>query len=159
MDSWFAVRLTELDGLGTLSFANTGLCPPRRGPSGSGWPGCGLRVADGSALRTSSSQITRLAIRRGRYSQNSDARGPSVGPLREDLAGWQCLEIHLTTQCNVRTPVWFSAESDRVHWASCTDLNFTHRQTVKRKAASWGPTPSTHVSGRAPCSAGNHIGH
>ena len=38
----------------------------------------------------------------------------------------------------VTEKVWFNFEPDRVHWASCAGRDFTHRQTVKRKAASWG---------------------
>ena len=54
------------------------------------------------------------------------------------LAGWRRLEMQVTTQGHVRTEViWFNFEPDRVHWASCAGRNFTHRQTVKRKAASW----------------------
>ena len=54
------------------------------------------------------------------------------------LAGWQRPEMQVTTQGHVRTEVvWFNVEPNRVHWASCAGRNFTHRQTVKRKAASW----------------------
>ena len=46
--------------------------------------------------------------------------------------------MQVTTQGHVRTEVvWLNFEPDRVHWASCAGRNFTHRQTVKRKAASW----------------------
>ena len=39
----------------------------------------------------------------------------------------------------VRTEkVWFNFQVDRVHWASYAGSNFTDRQRIKRKAASWG---------------------
>ena len=38
----------------------------------------------------------------------------------------------------VTEKLWFNFEPDRVHWARFAGRNFTHRQTVKRKAASWG---------------------
>ena len=38
----------------------------------------------------------------------------------------------------VTEKVWFNFEPDRVHWATCAGRDFTHRQRVKRNAASWG---------------------
>ena len=55
------------------------------------------------------------------------------------LAGWRSLSLQVANQAGVVTEkVWFNFEPDRVHWASLAGRNFTHRQTVKRKAASWG---------------------
>ncbi|MDE0082086.1 MAG: hypothetical protein OXT72_05505 [Gammaproteobacteria bacterium] len=51
MEGRLPVRLTELKGLGILAFANTGLCAPPPGPSGSGWPGCGWRTAPPAGIR------------------------------------------------------------------------------------------------------------
>ena len=57
----------------------------------------------------------------------------------EHLAGWRSLEIQVNNQsCVVTEKLWFNFEPDRVHWASFAGRDFTHRQTVKRKAASWG---------------------
>ena len=55
------------------------------------------------------------------------------------LEGWRSLSLQVANQAGVVTEkVWFNFEPDRVHWASLAGRNFTHRQTVKRKAASWG---------------------
>ena len=57
----------------------------------------------------------------------------------ELLGGWRSLEVQVMNQGGVRTEkLWFNFVPDRVHWASRAGRNFTHRQTVKRKAASWG---------------------
>ena len=37
----------------------------------------------------------------------------------------------------VTEEVWFNFEPDRLHWARIAGRDFTHRQTVKRKAANW----------------------
>ena len=55
------------------------------------------------------------------------------------LAGWRSLSLQVMNRAGVVTEkVWFNFEPDRVHWASLAGRDFTHRQTVKRKAASWG---------------------
>ena len=55
------------------------------------------------------------------------------------LPGWRSVSLQVMNQAGVVTEkVWFNFAPDRVHWASCAGRNFTHRQTVKRKAASWG---------------------
>ena len=55
------------------------------------------------------------------------------------LPGWRSLSLQVMNQAGVVTErVWFNFEPDRVHWASFAGRNFTHRQTVKRKAAGWG---------------------
>jgi len=55
------------------------------------------------------------------------------------LEGWRSLSLQVANQAGAVTEkVWFNFEPDRVHWASLAGRNFTHRQTVKRKAASWG---------------------
>ncbi len=55
------------------------------------------------------------------------------------LAGWRTLEVQVMNQAGVRTEkLWFNFAVDRVHWASYAGRNFTHRQQIKRKAASWG---------------------
>ena len=57
----------------------------------------------------------------------------------ELLCGWRSVALQVMNQAGVVTEkVWFNFEPDRVHWASCAGRDFTHRQTVKRKAASWG---------------------
>jgi len=55
------------------------------------------------------------------------------------LDGWRSLEVQVNNQsCVVTEKLWFNFEPDRVHWASLAGRDFTHRQTVKRKAAGWG---------------------
>ncbi len=57
----------------------------------------------------------------------------------ELLRGWRSVSLQVMNQAGVVTEkVWFNFAPDRVHWASRAGRNFTHRQTVKRKAASWG---------------------
>ena len=55
------------------------------------------------------------------------------------LEGWRSLELQVMNQGGVRTEkLWFNFVPDRVHWASRAGRNFTDRQRIKRKAASWG---------------------
>ena len=55
------------------------------------------------------------------------------------LPGWRSASVQVMNQAGAVTEkVWFNFEPDRVHWASLAGRNFTHRQTVKRKAAGWG---------------------
>ena len=57
----------------------------------------------------------------------------------ERLPGWRCLSLQVMNQAGVVTEnLWFNFEPDRVHWARYAGRNFTHRQTVKRKAETWG---------------------
>jgi len=57
----------------------------------------------------------------------------------ELLGGWRSVSLLVMNQAGVVTEkVWFNFAPDRMHWASCAGRNFTHRQTVKRKAARWG---------------------
>jgi site-specific DNA-adenine methylase len=57
----------------------------------------------------------------------------------ELLDGWRNLELQVMNQDGVRTEkIWFNFTVDRLHWASYAGKNFTHRQSVKRKAANWG---------------------
>ena len=57
----------------------------------------------------------------------------------EWLGGWGSVSLQVMNRAGVVTEkVWFNFEPDRVHWASRAGRDFTHRQTVKRKAASWG---------------------
>ena len=57
----------------------------------------------------------------------------------ELLRGWGSVSLQVMNRAGAVTEkVWFNFEPDRVHWASCAGRDFTHRQTVKRKAASWG---------------------
>ncbi len=57
----------------------------------------------------------------------------------EHLCEWRSLEIQVNNQsCIVTEKLWFNFAPDRVHWAAFAGRNFTHRQVVKRKAASWG---------------------
>lgn len=55
------------------------------------------------------------------------------------LVGWRSVELQVMNQGGVRTEkLWFNFTVDRVYWASYAGKNFTDRQRVKRKAASWG---------------------
>ena len=55
------------------------------------------------------------------------------------LADWRSIEIQVNNQsCVVTEKLWLNFAPDRVHWASLAGRDFTRRQTVKRKAASWG---------------------
>ena len=57
----------------------------------------------------------------------------------ERLAGWRSAQWQVMNQGGVRTEcVWFNFAPDRVHWARYAGRNFTDRQRIKRKAASWG---------------------
>ena len=57
----------------------------------------------------------------------------------ERLHGWRSVSVQVMNQAGVVTEkVWLNFEPDRVHWARYAGRNFTHRQTVKRKAQSWG---------------------
>ena len=57
----------------------------------------------------------------------------------ERLGGWRSLELQVMNQGGVRTEkLWLNFTVDRVHWASYAGKNFTDRQRIKRKAASWG---------------------
>ncbi len=54
------------------------------------------------------------------------------------LEGWKHLELQVMNQAGVRTEkLWFNFTVDRVHWSSFAGKNFTDRQRIKRKAASW----------------------
>ena len=55
------------------------------------------------------------------------------------LREWERLELQVMNQAGVRTEkLWFNFSPDRVFWASNAGRNFTHRQSIKRKAANWG---------------------
>jgi DNA adenine methylase len=55
------------------------------------------------------------------------------------LTGWHSLELQVMNQGGVRTEkLWHNFEINRVHWASFAGKNFTDRQRIKRKAATWG---------------------
>ena len=57
----------------------------------------------------------------------------------EHLAGWRSLSLQVNNQsCIVTEKIWFNFEHDRLHWARFAGRNFTHRQSVKRKAENWG---------------------
>ena len=65
--------------------------------------------------------------------------GYPSGLYEELLDGWGSVSLQVMNRAGAVTEkVWFNFEPDRVHWASCAGRDFTHRQTVKRKAASWG---------------------
>src|SRR5512134_2894816 len=56
----------------------------------------------------------------------------------ELLEGWRSLELQVMNQGGVRTEkLWFNFTVEQVHWARYAGKNFTDRQRVKRKAASW----------------------
>lgn len=57
----------------------------------------------------------------------------------ERLAGWRRVALQVMNHAGVRTEcVWFNFAPDRVHWVRYAGKNFTDRQNLKRKAASWG---------------------
>ncbi len=57
----------------------------------------------------------------------------------ETLPEWNSLALQVLIHGCVRTEkLWFNFQADRVHWASYAGRNFTDRQRIKRKAASWG---------------------
>lgn len=60
--------------------------------------------------------------------------------LYDDLLGeWRSIELQVMNQAGVRTEkLWFNFTPDRMHWPTYAGRNFTHRQTIKRKAESWG---------------------
>jgi len=60
--------------------------------------------------------------------------------LYDDLLGqWRTLELQVMNQAGVRTEkLWFNFTPDRVYWPAYAGRNFTHRQSIKRKAHSWG---------------------
>ena len=60
--------------------------------------------------------------------------------LYDDLLGqWRTLELQVMNQAGVRTEkLWCNFTPDRVHWPAYAGRNFTHRQSIKRKAHSWG---------------------
>ena len=55
------------------------------------------------------------------------------------LSDWGSVSLQVMNQRGVVTEkVWFNFTPDRVHWVRYAGKNFTHRQTIKRKAESWG---------------------
>ena len=57
----------------------------------------------------------------------------------ELLPDWRTLELQVMNQDGVRTEkLWFNFTPERVHWPRYAGKNFTDRQRIKRKAASWG---------------------
>ena len=57
----------------------------------------------------------------------------------QQLREWESIELQVMNQGGVRTEkLWMNFTIDRVHWASFAGRNFTDRQRIKRKAASWG---------------------
>jgi len=55
------------------------------------------------------------------------------------LTDWNSLEIQVMNQAGVRTEkIWFNFEIDRYHWATYAGKNYTARQAIRRKAATWG---------------------
>jgi DNA adenine methylase len=57
----------------------------------------------------------------------------------EWLSDWNHLELQVMNQAGVRTEkLWLNFTLDRVHWARFAGRNFTHRQSIKRKAHNWG---------------------
>jgi len=54
------------------------------------------------------------------------------------LTGWNTIELQVMNQGGVRTEkLWFNFTADRVHSARFAGKNFTHRQSIKRKAERW----------------------
>lgn len=57
----------------------------------------------------------------------------------EMLSNWRSLELQVMNHGGVRTEkIWFNFTPDRVHWPRFAGKNFTDRQRIKRRAASWG---------------------
>ena len=57
----------------------------------------------------------------------------------QQLHEWERVELQVMNQGGVRTEkIWMNFTINRVHWASFAGKNFTDRQRIKRKAASWG---------------------
>ena len=55
------------------------------------------------------------------------------------LGDWGSVSLQVMNQAGVVTEkLWFNFVPDRVHWPRYAGRNFTHRQSVKRKAESWG---------------------
>lgn len=55
------------------------------------------------------------------------------------LKEWQSVELQVMNQGGVRTEkIWFNFAIDRYHWSSYAGKNYTHRQCIRRKAATWG---------------------
>ncbi len=49
------------------------------------------------------------------------------------------MELQVMNQAGVRTEkLWFNFTPNRVHWPAYAGRNFTHRQSIKRKAENWG---------------------
>jgi DNA adenine methylase len=54
------------------------------------------------------------------------------------LAGWNSREFQVMSRGGVRTEkLWFNFEPSTAHWITYTGKNFTDRQRIKRKAATW----------------------
>ena len=55
------------------------------------------------------------------------------------LGGWGSVSLQAMNRAGAVTEkVWFNFKPDRLHWARYAGRNFTHRQSVKRKAGNWG---------------------
>jgi DNA adenine methylase len=54
------------------------------------------------------------------------------------LPGWSTREFQVMTRGGVRTEkLWFNFAPSAVHWTTYAGRNFTDRQRIKRKVASW----------------------
>ena len=111
----------------------------------------------GPSTRSASNHVVTSMIRRGRYQperqvlsgirtrrENAPFHGAlmiSGYPSRlydEHLCDWRSLSLQVNNHAAVVTEsIWFNFAPDRVHWARFAGRNFTHRQTVKRKAENW----------------------
>ena len=83
----------------------------------------------------------------------------------ERLRGWRSVSLQVMNQAGVATEkVWFNFAPDRVHWARYAGRDFTHRQTVKRKAQSWArryramPPAERLAAGRGHGGGVKHLG-
>ena len=55
------------------------------------------------------------------------------------MSDWHSLSLQVMNQAGVVTEkVWFNFAPGRLHWHRYAGQNFTQRQCIKRKAASWG---------------------
>lgn len=56
----------------------------------------------------------------------------------QGLVGWNTREFQVMSRGGPRTEkLWFNFEPSAVHWAKFAGKNFTDRQRIKRKAATW----------------------
>ena len=56
----------------------------------------------------------------------------------EWLLNWRTRSVQVMNQAGVVTEkIWFNFEPVQFHWVRYTGRDFSHRQTIKRRAQSW----------------------